>query len=146
MASPSACGCHLAWLLAAPLACSTEIVEAAKLRKRDHENITGGNCGATTLLFLDHTLIFRLAFHLRVIRTTTLYLRALLTSLPRCVVLGVSYSSTSSLSLISWGGGTLVRYVLLVTCKFQSKTDVKKGKCLKHFDHYCSCLVTLKIR
>ena len=36
----------------------SEIVGSAKLRKRDHENKTGGNYGATTPLFPDHTLLF----------------------------------------------------------------------------------------
>ena len=39
----------------------SEIVGAAKLRKREHENKTAGNP------FLDHALIFSLALHLRVI-------------------------------------------------------------------------------
>ena len=43
------------------------MVGSAKLRKRDHENKTGGNCGATSPLYLDHTLIFSSSFHLRVI-------------------------------------------------------------------------------
>ena len=42
----------------------SEIVGSAKLRKCDHENKTGGNCGATSPLHLDHTLIFSRTFHL----------------------------------------------------------------------------------
>ena len=47
----------------------SEIVGSAKLRKHDHENKTGGNCGANIPLFPDHTLIFSSSFHLRVIPT-----------------------------------------------------------------------------
>ena len=43
----------------------SEIVGTARLRKRDHENQTGGSP-----LFPDHVVIFSRVFHLRVIAAT----------------------------------------------------------------------------
>ena len=94
----------------------SEIVGSAKLRKRDHENKTGGNCGATPPpppplpRFPDHTLIFsggvrsftRHPYYLRAWNRLQLpQVERLLTPLPPWIVLGVrsqtlSYTSTST--------------------------------------------------
>ena len=71
VASLFACCCRLAWSYSQlPWSVpGSEIAGSAKSRKRDQENKTGRNCGATTPLFPDHALIFSRAFHFRVITT-----------------------------------------------------------------------------
>ena len=57
--APFACGCRLVDYSQLPWSVpGSEMSGSAKLRKRDHENKTGENCGATSPLYLDHTLVF----------------------------------------------------------------------------------------